>query len=264
MPGSGARRALARRAFGEFYQQFGGQMRLLITGMAPIKRSVARFFGLMQLPLSESYGLVETGSLTYRPPGSRKYGSVGKPVRGVAIELADDGEVIVCRDTFLTRRYFQCSEGENERTFIGSDCVATGDVGRFDADGYLYLMGRKKEVIVTPGGYKIHPEGSYRGRIEMASRPDVAQSVILSAARGAAHLVAVVLAQPGEKRHRPVSGPLPAQLPSARKAVPISEFILSDAPFSVEERHVAAQSEGRPARHRRELQIGSIVTARFV
>jgi long-subunit acyl-CoA synthetase (AMP-forming) len=230
IPGVHARRALARRLFPEFHAQFGDKMRILITGMAPIKRSVAQFFDLMQLPLCESYGLVETGSLTYRPAGSRKYGSVGKPLRGVDIELAEDGEIVVRRESFLTRRYFQCAEGENERTFLGAGRIATGDVGRFDADGYLYLMGRKKELIITPGGYKIHPEIVEE---DLNDCPDVAQSVVLSRP-GTTELVAVVcLAHPGPEAQARVRGHV-AALPIVKKGVPIGEVIFSDAAFSTE------------------------------
>lgn len=230
LPGDGVRRALARRFFAEFHRQFGDNMRILITGMAPIKRSVAKFFDLMQLPLCESYGLVETGSLTYRPAGSRKYGSVGKPLRGVDIELADDGEIIVRRDSFLTKRYFQCADGENERTFLGAERIATGDIGRFDGDGYLYLMGRKKELIITSGGYKIHPETIEE---DINNCPDVAQSVILSKP-GAANLVAVIcLAHPGAEAQARVRAHI-AGLPAAKKGAPIGDIIFSDAAFSTE------------------------------
>ena len=87
-------------------------MRLLISGMAPLNRNICRFFDRMQLPLCESYGLAETGSLTYRPPFSKKHGSVGKPLRGVTISFESDGEIIVHREKFLTRKYFQSTPGK--------------------------------------------------------------------------------------------------------------------------------------------------------
>ena len=128
------------------------RMRVLITGMAPIKQDVAKFFDLMQLPLCESYGLVETGSLTYRAGGLQKYGSVGKPLRGVKFAIrATMAKSSSSAKNSLTRRYFQSAEGENERTFLGNNRIATGDIGRLDRDGYLYLLGRKKELIITPG-----------------------------------------------------------------------------------------------------------------
>src|SRR5579883_1270533 len=96
------RRPLARIFFRDFYKQFGSRIRLLITGMAPIRRTMGKFFERMQLPLCESYGLVEAGSLTYRPAHSKEYGSVGKLVRGVDLEFTPDGEIIVNRDSPLT------------------------------------------------------------------------------------------------------------------------------------------------------------------
>lgn len=230
LPHRDLRRFLARHVFAEFHRQFGGRMRLLITGMAPIKHSVKGFFDLIQLPLSESYGMVEAGSLTYHGPTARKRGSVGKPLPGVNIILAEDGEVIVRRERFLTSRYFQAAEGENERTFIGEGKVATGDIGHFDKDGYLYLRGRKKELIVTPGGYKIHPE-VIEG--ELNDCPDVAQSAVF-ARRGGNSLIAVVaLTQPGPEAEARVRKFANA-LPSVRKSVPIGEFIFSAEPFTAQ------------------------------
>ena len=171
-------------------------MRLLITGMAPIKQEVVEFFDSMQLPLCESYGLMETGSLTWRPAHSKKYGSVGKPLRGVELEFTSEGEVIVKREKTLTKHYFQSAEGENERTFIGPCRIATGDIGKLDEDGYLYLLGRKKELIITAGGYKIHPESVER---ELAGCPDVAQAAVFLK-RGAPALTCVIaLSQPDER-----------------------------------------------------------------
>src|ERR1700761_924370 len=156
--GQGLRQAMARFAFKEVYAIFGGKMRLLISGMAPLNQNTNRFFDRMRLPLCESYGLAEAGSLTYRPAFSKKYGSVGKLLGGVTITFEEDGEIIVHRERFMTRKYFQCADWENEITFRDRSSVVTGDIGRLDSDGYLYLLGRKKELIVTPGGYKIHPE----------------------------------------------------------------------------------------------------------
>ena len=146
------------------------------------------------LPICESYGLAEAGSLTYRPAFSRKYGSVGKPLSGVTISFEEDGEIIVHRERFLTRKYFQCAPGENESTFLGIDRVATGDIGKFDSDGYLYLLGRKKELIVTPGGYKIHPE-VLEGELNACG--DIVQSVVFQKP-GLSHLTCVVV--PGQDR----------------------------------------------------------------
>lgn len=229
LPSLSLRRALAASVFDEFYRQFGGKMRVLITGMAPIKHDVAKFFDLMQLPLCESYGLVETGSLTYRPGRSKKYGSVGKALRGVYLHIGDDGEVIVERKTSLTRRYFQSADGENERTFLGNNRIATGDIGRLDGDGNLYLLGRKKELIITPGGYKIHPEIVER---ELAGCPDIAQAAIFLKPGANALTCVASLVRPDEETRTRVREFVKNM--KSTKQSQIGDVIFVDAPFSVE------------------------------
>src|SRR5258708_39564380 len=104
-------------------------------------RANGKLFQQIQLTLCESYGMVEAGSLTFRPPGSKVFGSVGKLLEGIDVSFTPDGEIIVSREMPLTLRYFQCAEGENERVFVGQGRIATGDMGRLDAEGNLYLMG---------------------------------------------------------------------------------------------------------------------------
>jgi long-subunit acyl-CoA synthetase (AMP-forming) len=147
VPFAGIRRALAKRAFADFYRQFGSAIRILITGMAPIRRNIGLFFNLMQLPICEAYGMVEAGVMTYRPADNSNYESVGKPVRGVRLLIEDDGEVVVIRDKPLTLRYFQSAAGENERTFLGANRIATGDMGRV-AD---IPRGRKIQILQSGG-----------------------------------------------------------------------------------------------------------------
>ena len=126
--------------------------------MAPIQKSMGQFFGQMQLPLCEAYGMVEAGVIAYRPAGARNLASVGKPLSDVRFSFESDGEIIVNRSHPVALRYFQCAEGENEVTFVGPDRIATGDLGMLDADGNLILLGRKKALIILPNGQKIHPE----------------------------------------------------------------------------------------------------------
>lgn len=231
LPSAGARQAVARLLFRDFYKQFGGRIRLLVTGMAPIRRNIGKFFARLQLPLCESYGMVEAGSITFRPARSREYGSVGKLLRGIEVSIEPDGEIIVSRDNPMTLRYFQCAEGENERTFVAPGKVATGDMGRLDADGNLYLLGRKKELLITPGGVKLHPESIEQ---ELNNSPDVVHSVLFMRPN-AAHLTCVVdLAPPGGNEARARVTKFANNLPAARKAAPFIEVIFAEAPFTVE------------------------------
>ena len=228
--GRALRRKIAQFAFRDVHAVFGGKMRLLISGMAPLSRNTIQFFERMQLPLCESYGLAEAGSLTYRPAFSKKYGSVGKPLAGVTISFEADGEIIVHRKRFLTRKYFQCAPGENESTFIGIEAVATGDIGKFDADGYLYLLGRKKELIVTPGGYKVHPE-MVEG--ELNACEDIVQSVVFQKP-GLSHLTCVVV--PGADRSEDAVRRIRKHVEGAMagKKIRIGEMKFAEEAFSKE------------------------------
>jgi long-subunit acyl-CoA synthetase (AMP-forming) len=231
LPFEGLRRALGRRLFPDFYSQFGDRIRLLITGMAPIRAEIGKFFLQMGLPLAESYGMVEAGSITYRPPGSRAYGSVGKLLRGIRLSFRDDGEILVHRDQSLTLRYFQCAEGENERTFVAPGVVATGDIGHLDKDGNLFLLGRKKEQIITPGGVKIHPEVI---EAELNACPEVTRCVVFLRP-GATQLTCVAdLANPNDENARALVKKFAAGMRSTRTAFQHIEVIFADEPFSAE------------------------------
>jgi len=221
---------IARFVFRDVHAILGGKMRLLISGMAPLSHNTIQFFEHVQLPLCESYGLTETGSLTYRPPFSKKYSSVGKPLAGVKMTLEEDGEIIIHRERFLTRKYFQCAPGENESTFLAPDRIATGDIGRLDGDGYLYLLGRKKELIVTPAGYKIHPE-MLEGVLNGCD--DIVQSVVFQKP-GVPHLTCVVVTDKdrSESTIRRIRQHVDRAM--AGKKMRIGEITLADEPFSRE------------------------------
>jgi long-subunit acyl-CoA synthetase (AMP-forming) len=231
LPSRSLRQGLARILFHDFYKQFGNRIRLLTTGMAPIRRNMGKFFDRLQLPLAESYGMVEAGSITYRPPGSKEYGSVGRLLRDVKLSFEPDGEIIVSRESPLTLRYFQCAEGENERTFLGPGRIATGDMGKLDADGNLFLLGRKKELLVTPGGVKVHPETIEQ---ELNNCPDVAHAVIFLKPH-TSHLTCVVdLVPPGGEEARARVTEFANRLPSARKVAQFVDVIFADSPFTKE------------------------------
>jgi long-subunit acyl-CoA synthetase (AMP-forming) len=231
LPSPRLRQELARILFRDFYKQLGGKIRLLATGMAPIRRNLGKFFERLQLPLCESYGMVEAGSITFRPASSQEYGSVGRPLRGITLSFTPDNEIIVSREASMTLRYFQCAEGENERTFIGPGRIATGDMGRMDSNGNLFLLGRKKELLITPGGLKVHPEPIEQ---ELNNSPDIAHSVIYLKTH-ANHLTCVVdLVPPGDDAARIRVKEFANRLPSAKKVAPFVEVIFADAPFTAE------------------------------
>ncbi len=175
IPLPAVRNRLLKICYGKIYESLGGRIRLMWTGMAPIKRSTLDFFAHLRLPLYEAYGLTECGAITTNTPIHNRRGSVGRPVVEGSVFLANDGEIIFSQQHLQTTGYLECDENEQALTYVGPDRIATGDIGRFDDDGYLYLIGRKKELIITTQGFKTHPE-TLEALIDRC--PEVERSVV--------------------------------------------------------------------------------------
>lgn len=134
----------------------GGQARFAVSGASPLNPDLAHFFRGMGINIQEGYGLTEsTAPATLNIPGHTRLGSVGLPVPGTTVKIAEDGEIwlrgIVVCDGYLNR-----PEASAE-AFSEDGFFKTGDLGRLDDDGYLYVTGRKKELIVTAGGKNVVP-----------------------------------------------------------------------------------------------------------
>ncbi|MDQ1520365.1 MAG: long-chain acyl-CoA synthetase, partial [Actinomycetota bacterium] len=126
-----------------------------VTGAAPIPVEVLRFFRSLGVPMSEIYGLSETsGPMTWDPYAVR-VGTVGRAMPGIEVRLADDGEVL-CRGGNVFRGYLNAPDKTAE-VLDDEGWFHTGDIGQFDDDGYLRIVDRKKELIVTAGGKNISP-----------------------------------------------------------------------------------------------------------
>lgn len=136
----------------------GGNIRYLITGMAPIKRRTLDFFWDHGVCLYEAFGITEAGMVCWNKPGQVRIGTVGCPAEAGSVSLGPDGEVIVTREHLLSLGYFESSEEDARATFLGPHSVATGDIAQLDEAGYLSIVGRKKDAIVTRTGEKFHPE----------------------------------------------------------------------------------------------------------
>jgi long-chain acyl-CoA synthetase len=168
---------LVGRATRQIRETLGGRMRVMITGMAPIRRSTLELMQRLHLPVYEAYGVTECGLIAWNTPRAGRLGSVGRPIEDGSISLAADGEILVRKRAPLTRGFlFEEPSGPTAATYLPSGEIATGDIGRFDEDGYLYITGRKKEIIVTQGGVKIHPE---QLEAQIAECPDIERAVVL-------------------------------------------------------------------------------------
>lgn len=133
----------------------GGSARFTVSGASPLSPELAHFFRGAGLGMQEGYGLTETTApATLNIPGMTRVGSVGLPIPGTAVRIGEDGEVWV-KGVTVFNGYHQLAE-ETEKAFEDG-WFKTGDIGRLDEDGFLYITGRKKEVIVTAGGKNVYP-----------------------------------------------------------------------------------------------------------
>ncbi len=136
--------------------RFGGKLRIMFSGGAPLSLEVGDFLDGLRLPIIEGYGMTEsTALIALTPPGKRKPGTVGLPPEGIDIRISDDGEIQVHAPN-ITKGYWNLPKATKETLIDG--WLHTGDIGEFDEDGYLRITGRKKEIIVTSGGENIAPQ----------------------------------------------------------------------------------------------------------
>jgi long-chain acyl-CoA synthetase len=134
---------------------FGGRVREAVSGAAPIAKEILEFFYACGVPVMEGYGMTETATAaTACTPEEHRFGSVGKPFPGVEVKIADDGELLI-----KGKNIFQGYHNRAEETFgaIEDGWLHTGDLGKVDEDGYVYIVGRKKDIIITAGGKNLTP-----------------------------------------------------------------------------------------------------------
>src|SRR5205085_8813963 len=129
-------------------------VRIAASGAAPLGRDLAQFYEAIGLPLIEGYGLTEGGVASLNPLDNPKPGSIGKPLPGVHMKLAEDGELLI-KSPFLFAGYYK--DPEATASVLRNGWLHTGDIAEIDADGYVYITGRKKELIVSSNGKKIYP-----------------------------------------------------------------------------------------------------------
>jgi long-chain acyl-CoA synthetase len=143
------------RLFTNVRAAFGGHVREAVTGAAPIAKEILEFFFAAGVPVMEGYGMTETSTTaTGMRPGDHRFGSVGKANPGVEIQIADDGEILL-RGANIFQGYHKNDDASFGAVVDG--WLHTGDIGRVDEDGFLFITGRKKDIIITAGGKNLTP-----------------------------------------------------------------------------------------------------------
>ena len=134
----------------------GGRVEAAISGGAPLGERLGHFYRGAGIRVLEGYGLTETtAGATLNLSWAHKVGSVGKPIPGTTIKIADDGEVLI-KGPIVMKGYWQ-NDAANAEVFTNDNYFRSGDLGKLDEEGYLYITGRKKELIVTAGGKNVAP-----------------------------------------------------------------------------------------------------------
>jgi long-chain acyl-CoA synthetase len=153
---------------------FGGNLKLAVTGAAPINPEILRFFDAAGVLVVEGWGMTETSTAaTISRPEAFKFGTVGVPFNSCEVKIADDGEILV-KGPNVFQGYYKNPEATKETIVDG--WLHTGDIGELDSDGYLMITGRKKDIIITAGGKNITPANL---EAEIKQSPYVSQVVVI-------------------------------------------------------------------------------------
>jgi long-chain acyl-CoA synthetase len=145
-----------RLVFSRIRRRFGGRLRIMVSGAAPLSSDVHVFFETIGLHIFEGYGLTETAApAASNIPEDSKPGTVGKPLPGVQIRIAEDGEIMIKGKTVFAGYY---KNEEATRAAFLDGWFLTGDIGEFDEFGYLKIKDRKKDIIITAGGKHVAPQ----------------------------------------------------------------------------------------------------------
>jgi long-chain acyl-CoA synthetase len=169
----------------------GGNIRQCNTGAAPIAKEILEFFYACGVPVMEGYGMTETATVaTVNTPDAFRLGSVGQPIPRVEAKLAEDGELLL-RGPNIFKGYYKNDQATRETLVDG--WLHTGDLGKIDDDGFVYIVGRKKDIIITAGGKNITPANLENG---LKQNRWISQAVVIGDRRP--YLIALITLDPEE------------------------------------------------------------------
>jgi long-chain acyl-CoA synthetase len=219
---------------------FGGRMKSLCSGGAPLAPDIETWYAERGMPVLPGYGLTETSPvISVSTPACHRFGSVGKLLRDVEVRIAVDGE-IVTRGPHVMQGYWNDEAGTAQ--IVRDGWLSTGDLGELDADGFLFIRGRKKELIALCTGKKVIPT-----RVEsmLTASPLIEQAAVFG--EGLPGLVALIVPADAERREErgarseAISAEISRCLAAAAHEEQVRQFTLLDRPFSIERSEMTAK-----------------------
>jgi long-chain acyl-CoA synthetase len=181
-----ADKALDRLVRDKIRARFGGRLKAMVSGGAPLAYDIGLFFTALGLRVLQGYGQTEAAPLiSVNPPDRVKLHSVGPPVQGVRVRIAEDGEICVAGELVMQGYW---NDPEASAQVLREGWLHTGDIGEIDSDGYIHITDRKKDIIVSSGGDNVSP-----ARVEglLTLQPEIAQAMVHGDRRP--HLVALLV-----------------------------------------------------------------------
>jgi long-chain acyl-CoA synthetase len=173
------RHGLAHKlVYSKIIEKTGGRIRFFVSGGAPLSKDIAEFFYTMGLTVIEGYGLTETSPvIACNTVEGVKFGTVGRPIPGVEVRIAPDGEILA-RGPNIMKGYYK--KEDETREVLVDGWIKTGDIGRLDEEGFLVITDRKKDIIITAGGKNVAPQP-----IEnlLKTNPYIANAVVVGGSR---------------------------------------------------------------------------------
>ena len=170
--------------FSKIRERFGGRLRVAASGAAPLGADLAEFYEAVGMPLIEGYGLTEGGVTALNPLDAPMPGSIGRALPGVEFRVGEEEGELLIRAPCLSNGYYKDPEATAE--LLRDGWLHTGDIGTIDSEGYIYITGRKKELIVSSNGKKIFP-----GRVETLFKFEPLINQVVLAGDRLPHLVAL-------------------------------------------------------------------------
>jgi long-chain acyl-CoA synthetase len=164
-----------RLVYSKVKERLGGRLRIGVSGGAPLAKEIIEFFHALDILILEGYGLTEcTTAATVNRMSRFRFGTVGPPLPGVELRIADDGEILIKTDTIFAGYYKD--EPATQEVLPGDGWLRSGDLGHLDEDGFLTITDRKKDILVTAGGKNVAPQNIENA---LKTHPLVSQALVV-------------------------------------------------------------------------------------